>query len=177
MRFCNLTRAAALASVIAFGLPAAASAQALAEAVTSGLTGRFETVSGHVLSAAEGVPEEQYSYRPTDEVRTLGEMFGHVAVAQFAYCAAISGAELPASARGAATSKADIVQRVSASRDFCIGVYRGTTGEALGGAVSIFGNEDTRVGGLIQNLAHSNLHYGNIVTYMRALGLVPPSSE
>lgn len=167
----------AVALAVAMFAAETAAAQNVADAVSAGLTSRFETVSGHVLSASESVPEDQYSYRPTEEVRTMGELFTHVAGAHFGYCAAISGQQVPASARGNASTKAEIVATVRASRDFCLAAYRGASGNALGETIQVFGGSDTRAGTMIQNLAHSNLHYGNIVTYMRGIGMVPPSSE
>lgn len=152
-------------------------AQSVADAVSASLRDRFEVVSGHILAAAEGVPEDQYSYRPTEEVRDLAGLFTHVAGAQFGYCAAVSGEPVPATAQGEVKTKAEIVARVRASREFCLAAYRDTSGDALAETVDVFGEEQTRVWILTQNLGHDNLHYGNIVTYMRALGMVPPSSE
>jgi uncharacterized damage-inducible protein DinB len=172
-----IARSLPLAFTLVFLLSGRAAGQNVAEAVSEALTRRFDTVSGHVLRAAEVVPEESYSYRPTEEVRSLSELFLHVAGAHFAYCAAVSGESVPETARGEVATKAEIVARVSVSRDFCLSAYRGTTGDALGATIDVLGSQDTRAGTLIQNLAHTNLHYGNIVTYMREIGLVPPSSE
>jgi uncharacterized damage-inducible protein DinB len=152
-------------------------AQSASDAVTAGLLSRFETVSGNILTAAERVPEDRYSYRPTEEVRTMGELFLHVAQAHFGYCAAAGGEAVPASVRQPAASKAEIVERVRQSRDFCLQVYRRNWGDALAETLPLFGGTEDRATILIQNVAHDNLHYGNIVTYMRSIGLVPPSSD
>ena len=37
-------------------------------------------------------------------------------------------------------------------------------------------NGNGQPGPLIDNVAHTSLHYGNVITYMRLLGLTPPSS-
>lgn len=168
-----LPSALAASALLVLVTAPAASAQ---DAVASALLDRFETVSGHVLAAAEQVPEGDYGYQPTDEVRTFGEMVDHVADAHFGYCSAIGG-DAPAAVGSEASTKSEIVERFRASRDFCLDVYRGAGSEDLGETVSIFGGEGTRVGVLVQNVAHDNLHYGNIVTYMRSLGMVPPSSQ
>ncbi len=154
-----------------------ASAQDVAEAVSASLLGRFEVVSENLVKAAEGVPEDRYSYRPTEDVRTIGEQFTHVTSAHFGYCAAAGGESAPASMRTPATTKEQIVANLRASREFCIAAYRASAGHGLAQEISVFGNTDTRAGVLIQNVAHTNLHYGNVVTYMRSIGLVPPSSE
>jgi hypothetical protein len=43
--------------------------------------------------------------------------------------------------------------------------------------VKMFGRERTRMGALLMNASHSWEHYGNLVTYLRIKGIVPPSSE
>lgn len=156
-----------------FVLAPAASAQ---DATSSALLDQFETVSGHVLNAAEQVPEGDYGYQPTEEVRTFGEMVDHVADAHFGYCGALGG-DAPAAAGSDASTKSEIVERYRASRDFCLDVYRQAGSADLQETISVFGGEDSRVGVLVQNVTHDNLHYGNIVTYMRSLGMVPPSSQ
>lgn len=164
-------------ALLSLAIPASASAQSVEEAVAAGLLQRFETVSGNLVESANRVSEEQYGYRPTEDVRTLGELFTHVTSAHYAYCAAVSGQSVPAGARTPATTKAEIVANLTASRDFCLSAYRSAGTSALAETIPLFGNEDTRAGVLIQNVAHSNLHYGNVVTYMRELGLTPPSSD
>lgn len=148
-----------------------------AEAAVSTLTEQYESVSGYLLSAAEQVPEDQYSFRPTEEVQDLGGILGHVAQAQYAYCSAANGEEMPSAAGEEVTAKSAIVEKLRASRDYCLQIYRQTSAGALGESADVFGNESTRVGALVSNLAHDNLHYGNIVTYMRSIDMVPPSSQ
>lgn len=177
MRTLPILATAALVGGCLLAMPRAIQAQNVGDAVADGLVDRFQTVSGHVLAAAEQVPENQYSYRPTVEVRTFGELVDHVADAHFGYCSAAGDGNAPAASETDASSKDQIVERFRASRDFCNDVYQSADGGSLGQTVSIFGGEDTRAGVLIQNVAHDNLHYGNIVTYMRALGMVPPSSQ
>lgn len=171
----TLTAFALVAGSLAFAFPAAA--QSVPAATQQGLTDQLETVSGYVLSAAQQVSEDDYGFQPTEEVRTFGELISHVADAHFAYCTAIGGGESPAAAGADATTKSEIVQRFRASRDYCLNVYRSAEGSTLAGAIDVFGSESTRVETMIQNVTHDNLHYGNIVTYMRSLGMVPPSSQ
>lgn len=168
-----------LAALAAAGLSSAtpAGAQAVPGAVRDGLVSQLETVSGHILSAAEQVPEGQYGYQPTEEVRTFGELVSHVADAHFGYCSAIAGGSPPAAAEMDASTKAEIVRRFRASRDYCLQVYRRVDGATLGESIDVFGSPSTRAWTMIQNVSHDNLHYGNVITYMRSIGMVPPSSQ
>jgi hypothetical protein len=45
------------------------------------------------------------------------------------------------------------------------------------GMVELFGRQQSRLFVLMMNAGHNNEHYGNIVTYMRMNGIVPPSSR
>ena len=43
--------------------------------------------------------------------------------------------------------------------------------------VKLFGRDMLALSVLYRNIAHSNEHYGNLVTYLRIRGIIPPSSE
>lgn len=162
-------------AILAFSVPV--DAQSVPAATRDGLVTQLESVSGYILAAAEQVSEDDYGYQPTPEVRTFGELVDHVADAHFAYCTAIGGGERPSAAGAEATTKSQIVRRFRASREYCLDVYRSVDGNALAAGIDVFGSEATRVWTMIQNVTHDNLHYGNVVTYMRSLGMVPPSSQ
>jgi uncharacterized damage-inducible protein DinB len=121
----------------------------------------FDEVSGWVTRAAELVPADKYTYRPAPTVRTFGQLIAHVADAHNYYCARAAGRNVQwsdATEKGS-TDKATLAQKLKQSIDACHAVY-GTS----------------QVPPLMANVAHTSLHYGNIITYMRMLGLVPPSS-
>jgi uncharacterized damage-inducible protein DinB len=129
---------------------------------TAALRGSFAEVTGYVTRAAEMVPADRYSYRPTASVRTFGQMIGHIADAHNYYCAQASGKNIEWSdpVEKGATDKATLTQKLKRSIDGCASAYSATG--------------QTRA--LIGNIGHTNLHYGNIITYMRMMGMVPPSS-
>ena len=56
---------------------------------------QFGALSGFVVRSAEKVPEELYSFRATPEVRSMAELFGHVADAMFAMCSTAAGTKPP----------------------------------------------------------------------------------
>jgi uncharacterized damage-inducible protein DinB len=145
------------------GCATSAAAQAGGAGETSAsLRKNFEAVSGWLIKAAEQVPADKYTYQPAKTVRTFGQQIGHVVDGYNYFCAAASGKKVPwseATEKGS-TDKATLVQKLKQSTASCTAVYAGT-GPA---------HE------LINNIAHANLHYGNVITYMRMLGLVPPSS-
>jgi uncharacterized damage-inducible protein DinB len=122
----------------------------------------FNEVAGWVVAAAEKVPAEKYNYRPVETVRTFGQIVGHVADGLNWYCAAAGGKPQQWSdpVEKGVTGKAALIEKLKASVSACNAVYA----------------KPVQWNPLIENVGHTSLHYGNIVTYMRGLGLVPPSS-
>jgi len=135
-------------------------------------------VKTNIIRSAEKMPEENYSFKPTPEVRSFGQIIGHVADSQYLFCSAASGKPNPAPGiEKSKTTKANLVQAVKDAFAYCDPVYDGLTDAEAGGLVKFFGGAQAKVTVLAFNTAHNNEHYGNIVTYLRMKGLVPPSSE
>lgn len=148
-----------------------------AQAVTQSLQGLHEITKSNIVATAEMLDEELYAYRPTDEVRSMGEILGHVANAQFMFCSAAAGEENPNSENfEERTTKAGLVEALEMGFSYCDGVYDGLSDEAGSASVEFFGGPNTVHGVLAFNSAHNYEHYGNLVTYMRLNGIVPPSS-
>ena len=94
------------------------------------------------------------------------------------FCAAVLGKPGPAPGiEKSKTTKADLVQAVKDAFAYCDAAYDGLTDAQAGALVKFFGAEQAKATVLSFNTAHNNEHYGNIVTYLRMKGLVPPSSE
>ena len=132
----------------------------------------------NITAAAEEISDAMYSYRPTPDVRTFGEMFAHVAGSQRMFCAMALGDKVPdeADVEKTAKTKAAIVAALKASNTYCERAYA-LSDDAVKAKVDIFGQQQTRYYALIMNATHDGEHYGNIVTYMRMNKLVPPSSR
>jgi uncharacterized damage-inducible protein DinB len=136
-------------------------------------------MKGMVLRSAEKVPEEAFGFKPTDSVRSFGQVVGHVADAQYLFCSAVLGEKSPApKIEQTKTSKADLVAALKDAFAYCDRAYDGMTDAPGAQIVKLFGKEDIpKLGVLSGNAMHIAEHYGNLVTYMRLKGIVPPSSE
>jgi uncharacterized damage-inducible protein DinB len=156
--------------------PATAAAQARVgvEAVQSAWQG----VTTNIARAAEQMKESDFAYRPTESVRTFGQLVGHVAGAQKMICAAALGEKPTAEdeIEKTATTKAALIDALKATTAYCERAYA-QTDAAAGASTTLFGQTQTRMYALATNAAHNSEHYGNIVTYMRMKGMVPPSSQ
>lgn len=141
------------------------------------IKGLHETVSGFITAAAEQMPESEYSFAPTPEVRTFGQMVGHVANASAMFCAGAMGVQ-PEQRPDAEKlmSKDAIVSALKSSIQYCDAAY-GMDPMKVDEEVSFFGQKHTRLSVLAFNMGHNFEHYGNLVTYLRMKGMVPPSSQ
>lgn len=157
-------------------------AMAPSTAVTDSMRAGYDMVKGYITAAADQVPENLYSYQPTEEVRTLGQLFAHVADANYMFCGAartdnVVGPDV--SIEEAASGKAEIQANLAESFAYCDSAFSAVddvTGAAAA-TIEAMGMTSTRLGVLALNTAHDFEHYGNIVTYMRMNDMVPPSTQ
>lgn len=134
--------------------------------------------AAYVLQSAIDMPEAKFSYKPTPAVRSFGEIIGHVAGSQNMFCAAAMGEQPPAedAVEKAATSKDALVAAMKASTSYCEKAYAQSDAAARG-EITLFGEKRTRLYALMMNATHDGEHYGNLITYLRMNGMVPPSSR
>lgn len=138
----------------------------------------YERTKGWIVKAAEQVPESLYTFRPTPEVRSFGELVGHVANSHYFFCARALG-EQPKQTdyEKTATTKAALVEALQGSFAYCDRAYQLSDAQATTGTPAANGRTRVPLDALVFNVAHDSEHYGNMVTYMRMKGLVPPSSQ
>ena len=163
------------ALTLAVAVPAAAQS---ANPYTTAAKAQHDIVKGFILKAAEKMPEEHYSFKPSPDVRTFGQLVAHVADASRMICAMASGGERPTeSVEKTKTSRADLQKALADSFAACDAVFASMDDQKGAELVKTFVGEQPRVSVLYFNTAHNFEHYGNMVTYMRMKGVVPPSSE
>lgn len=138
----------------------------------------WEDVANYLVQSAEDMPADKYGFKPTPAVRSFGEIIGHVAGSQNMFCAMVLGEKPPAedAVEKAATTKDALVAALKASNDYCRKAYAQPM-SSLTGTLNVFGQQRSKVFIQLMNATHDNEHYGNIVTYMRMNGMVPPSSR
>ena len=151
-----------------------------ANPITASERGLYTILVGSVVKAAEKMPEENYSFKPTPDVRSFGQLIGHEADANYMFCATAIGEPNPDKAiEKTKTSKADLVAAIKDAVAYCGKAFEGMTDAKGSEMVKIFGGRFNiaRLTVFSLNTAHTDEHYGNIVTYMRLKGIVPPTSE
>ncbi len=146
----------------------------------------FNNNRRNIEKSAEKVPEELYGLRPGPqiEVRTFGQILGHLANFNYLWCSQAKGEKNPAQGSDyeKLSSKALLLRTLNDSFTYCDAVYSSLT-DASGLEIVTVTQENgrqaqvPRMSLLVLNYGHNNDHYGNLVTYMRIKGIVPASSE
>lgn len=140
---------------------------------------QFGALSGFVLRSAEKVPEDVYSFRATPDVRSMGQLFGHISDAMFAMCSTAGGTKPPRTdVEQTVTAKPALIAALKDAISYCNGVYAAMTDQkGSTETVPFYFGPTPRLSVLYFVVTHTYEHYGNLVTYMRLKNIVPPSSE
>lgn len=157
--------------------PAPAAAPKLSPLISASM-GTYEGIKKVLARTAELMPEENYSFKPAEDVRSFGQILGHVADAQYFFCSIVLDEKSPSpGAERSMTAKADLIKALSDAFAYCDRAYEGMTDTSAVEMVKFMGGDNPKLGVLNTNQIHSIEHYGNLVTYMRIRGFVPPTSD
>src|SRR5262245_49191625 len=152
-----------------------------ANPVSQSIRELWEEAKRNLIGSTKVMPEDKYGFRPVASVRTYGEILAHVAGANYVFCAAARAEKSPHAEDAfekTAKTRAQIIKAVQDSVAYCDVAYRALTDRSAGETVNapFGGAKAPRASALMGNAGHVNEHYGNLVTYLRINGLVPPSS-
>jgi uncharacterized damage-inducible protein DinB len=155
---------------------------AAANPVSQAIRDTWEGAKRNIKESADQMSEADYKFKPTDSVRTFGQILAHIAGASYVYCSSARGEKTPHEEddfEKTATTKAQIVKVLNESIAYCDTAYTSLTDRSAAEVVPMgFGGKDAaRASALIRNVGHYQEHYGNLVTYFRIKGMVPPSSR
>ena len=167
-----------IAALLCLLMPTAAAAQnPISDAIRDGWNGAKRTLT----RAGEAMPDAKFTFKPVDTVRTYGQIIAHVAGANYIFCAAARGEKAPYAEdhfEKSATTKPAIMKALADSIAYCDAAYTALDDRKAADMVAApFGNgKGARASALMGNTGHLQEHYGNLVTYLRINGIVPPSS-
>jgi uncharacterized damage-inducible protein DinB len=163
--------------LITLTLVAAATLAAQSNPIVNSSKTFYAEAKNDVLRTAEKVPEELYSFKPTPEVRSIGQLIGHEADGQYEICGPAAPKQVTKDIEKNVKGKAALIAALKEAFAYCDAVYATMTDADAGKVVDMFGQKVSKIGAMDYNTAHTMEHYGNLVTYMRLKGIVPPSSE
>lgn len=131
-----------------------------------------------LLGSAEKMPGENYNFKPTEAVRSYGQILGHIADLQYTFCSAVMGEKNPdLKIEKTKTTKPELIAALKESYAYCDKAYNDLTDATAAQLVKHNKAELPKLFLLNTNVTHAALHYGNLITYMRVKNIVPPSSE
>jgi len=146
------------------------------------LQAQYAGLKRNIIGSAEGMPVEHFSFKPSPDVRTYAQQLGHVVDTQYFFCNAVKGGPNPGTGKDfeQITEKAAMVQAVKEAFAYCDDAFASLTDETAMQMITIGvapnQRQTARANQLTMVVVHGNEHYGNLVTYMRLKGIVPPSS-
>ena len=148
---------------------------------------QYAYIQDLVMRSAEKAGDDVYGFKPTPEVRSFAGVLGHIADANKLLCGIAAGRtdvdavmkDLPAlQVHEKKTAKPDLLAALKESRAFCESELATLTDANGRETVKWFGNQQMpKLSMFSLATSHAWEHYGNLVTYMRLKGIVPPSSE
>ena len=151
------------------------------EGLGQGYNGEWTHVSRQLIALAEAIPPAKYSWRPAPGVRSTGEVFLHIASANY-YLLNRMGHKPPADFESlniekAATDKAKVIEWLKRSLDAVKSAHASVASAELARKVKVFGRDATVDGMYLRIIVHANEHMGQLVAYARMIGFAPPWSK
>ena len=141
----------------------------------------YAQLKGSITASAEKMPDADYFFKPTGDIRGYGQLWGHVADAQFGQCAGAKGVPNPRQGQPSfeqLTTKAEVIKAVADSFAFCDEAFSSLTEAGVQEMISNGrGGQQTRAAALIGVLQHGNEMYGIGTVYLRLKGQIPPTTE
>ncbi|MDP8980771.1 MAG: DinB family protein [Acidobacteriota bacterium] len=142
--------------------------------LTKAVTARYSSAKQFLTRSSEIMPEADYSFKLSVSQRPFSEWIQHTAMGNYGFCSAIGSGARPDTANiHDATKKEELVAALKQSFDYCDEALKSMDDAK---ALAETGGKYP-VNAMIGLIASLNDHYGNIVGYLRAKGLTPPSSE
>jgi uncharacterized damage-inducible protein DinB len=157
---------------------AAAQTPAPDSGYTTTVRNSWNSVKRYVAASAEKMPAEHYGFKPSPDVRSFGELVAHLANEHYLLCAPLKGEANPMEKVDfeKTTAKADLVKAINDSIAYCDAAYAAAKDEPKTIAQFSATRRGTPFSTMLLNVTHDNEHYGNMITYLRMKGIVPPSS-
>ncbi len=130
---------------------------------------------------AEAVPAEKYSWRPGEGVRSIGEVYAHIAAANYGIARALgtpppAGID-PKSVMALAGDKTKLLQTLKDSFAHFRAAILAIKDADLNNGQKMFGQDTTVRGAFFLVTGHFGEHLGQSIAYARQNGIVPPWTE
>jgi len=151
------------------------------EGLWQGYDGEWRHVSRQLIALAEATPAEKFSWRPAPGIRSVSEVYMHIATANF-YLLSVTGPKMPPDMKPeqmekTVTAKADVIDWLKRSLEAVKTAHLAVKPDDLSRKVKVFGRDATVDGMYLRIIVHANEHMGQLIAYARMTGVVPPWSK
>ena len=165
-------------AIASFAVALTAHAQTTANPVVSVAQEIFARQSKFIIAAAEQMPADKYSYRPTPDQWTFGKLTSHVTIGSNAVCGMIAGTPAPQAKISETDGKDAQVAAIKAAFAFCDQALAHVTDAQMGDPITYFrGVKTTRARALFELTDDLEDHYSQMASYLRLNGMTPPSAQ
>jgi hypothetical protein len=168
-----MSAVAAAACVAALAAPAAAQSNPIGDALAMEAHGN----ENNMVSAAEAMPADKYGFKPTPAQNPFGQLIFHAGQANFALCSVMAGEKAPEVTVKADGAKDALIKQMKDSFEYCYKIFPKVDASKMGDEVSMFGRKMTMGWVVVHTALDWGDHYGQVAGYLRAAGVVPPSSQ
>jgi uncharacterized damage-inducible protein DinB len=151
------------------------------EGLWQGYDGEWVHVSKQLVELAQATPAEKFSWRPTPGVRSMSEVYMHIAIANLSLLS-VTGPKIPADLKSnemekTVTAKAEVIDWLKRSLEAVKTAHAAAKPADLRRAVKVNKRDATVDGMYLRIIVHANEHMGQLIAYARMAGVVPPWSE
>ena len=161
-------------------LPFALEAQQAPAGIRGEILGQFNEAADKLVQLAEAIPQDKYTWRPGDGVRSVSEVLLHVAGSNEYFLTAV-GVKVPVQGENdlehSTTDKAQVIARLKQSNDRVRAALQAMPDADLDKATKLFGMDMTYRGAVLMLETHAHEHLGQMIAYARMNGIVPPWSR
>lgn len=141
---------------------------------------QLDGVEKKFVDLAEAIPEAKYGWRPAEGVRSVSEVFMHVAGGNFRL-PSFAGVKPPEGVsrdmEKQVTAKADVIAKLKESFTYVHSAGKEIGAGDLGKSIKLFGGESTPAALLMLIANHQHEHLGQMIAYARMNGIAPPWSR
>jgi hypothetical protein len=132
----------------------------------------------YIVAAAELMPADKYSYKPTPEQLSFGRIIAHIAQSNTGICAMLSGTPAAPPKLAETDPKDTLIAALKASFDSCDKTFAALQDAQLGDTITFFrGAKVPRARALIEITGDLEDHYSQMAGYLRLNGILPPSAQ
>jgi DinB superfamily len=150
----------------------------VANPVTSTVKAQLARYAKNMVAAADLMPADKFSFKPTPEMNTFGHLTMHIAQSNNFLCSKISGKAAPDLKLTDTDAKEKLMAALKASFEYCTASLANVDDSKLGDPLTLFGNRPaSRAAALIALSDDWYDHYGTQAIYLRLNGILPPTAQ